>query len=159
LQKIWLIVSSFVCLVIGILVGVLFATQIKSSEPALAAQAFVNKLPFAKTIKREDPESPWESYEYPTIKWRAHPLADAPGAIVQLSTTYDAGNLKYRLTLFKGRADQREVQLLDGQGFKLMQFEASDFHDVPGAPDIVEARESVACPEKQYKMIRDYSVK
>jgi hypothetical protein len=86
---------------------------------------------------------------------------------VRLWTTYEAGSknepqgtMKYKLTLFKAtRKDLREVQMLDAMGFKLMQFNASDFHDIPGAPDIVEARDSVACSEDQYKRASDYSVK
>jgi hypothetical protein len=68
--------------------------------------------------------------------------------------------MKYKLTLFKAsKKDVREVQLLDAMGFKLMQFNAGDFHDIPGASDIVEARDSVPLSEDVYKNARDYSVK
>ena len=70
------------------------------------------------------------------------------------------GTLKYKLTLFKAtKRDSREVQLLDAVGFKLMQFNAGDFQDIPGAPDIVEARDSVPCSEEMYKKACDFSIK
>jgi hypothetical protein len=85
---------------------------------------------------------------------------------VRLWATYEPskndqpGVMKYKLTLFKAtNRTAREVQLLDAMGFKLIQFNATDFHDIPGAPDIVEARDSVSFPEDQYKRVRDYSIK
>jgi hypothetical protein len=48
--------------------------------------------------------------------------------------------------------------LLDATGFKITQFDASDFHPVPGAADIVEARESHPCTEEDYKKVGDYTI-
>jgi hypothetical protein len=115
-------------------------------------------------------------YDYPTIKWRAKPLADPPGAIGQLWTTYEPaeqepgqqpgksagpppGKMKYRLTVFKapGKA-QCVVELLDDKGFKLSQFDVSDFHQVPGTSDIMEARDSYPCTEEEYKRVGDYAI-
>lgn len=105
-------------------------------------------------------------YNYPTIKWKPKPLADVPGALVQLWTTYEKpdpqqpGKMNYRLTVFKAPNKQRcEIQLLDENSFKLMQFEASDFHQIPGTADIMEARESQPCTEEEYRRVKEYSIK
>lgn len=130
------------------------STPAKSDKPAVATKAGGKK----------DENSPYEEYEYPKIKWRAKPLPGAEGAIAQLSTTYERaanggqGAAKYRLTLFKaGGKGSHEVQLLDANGFKLLEFNAADFHEIPGS-DLMEARDSFACDEDQYRQARDYSV-
>lgn len=153
---------GLVCLAVGICVGMEFAPQLKATEPGRRVTSEAAKLPWVKSVAQTEQDSPYEKYDYPTIKWKAKPLADAPGGIAQLSTTYDRGSnsMKYRLTLFKAPdKHQCEVQLLDGQGFKLMQFQAADFHAIPGAPDISEARESYNCTEDQYKQASEYSIK
>jgi hypothetical protein len=160
---------GLMCLLIGLCVGAWQAPQLQSTK---AGQwiASTSKVLWSKGGD-ENENSQFESYQYPTIKWRARALPDGPESIVRLWTTYEAaaknappgtpqGTLKYRLTLFKAtNKDQREVQMLDSMGFKLMQFNANDFHNMPGAPEIVEARDSIQCSEDQYKKARDYSVK
>lgn len=124
------------------------------------------KLVAGAPIPQPDNSTQFEKYDYPTIKWRAKPLAGADDAIAQLSTTYDRsttagqqGAVKYRLTLFKVNSDAaREVQLLDANGFKLFQFNASDFHQIPGS-QLMEARDSFSCDEEQYRQARDYSIR
>lgn len=110
--------------------------------------------------------SPIEIYDYPTIKWHAKPIAEPEGAIGQLWTTYEytddahkTGKMNYRLTLFKA-GDKRQcvVQLLDDNGFKITEFTVSEFHKVPGAEDIIEARDSSTCTESEYKRVGDYSI-
>ncbi len=159
--------SSIICLVVGLSVGVFFGPQLKMTPPVLWITSQASKVPFINSLAKPDGNSPFEVYDYPTIKWRAKPLPDAHGAIVQLWTRYEradeqhsAGKMNYKLTVFKAPGKhQCEVQLLDDMGFKLVQFDASDFHQIPGAPDIMEARESNACTEDDYKKVRDYSIK
>lgn len=153
---------SLLFLIIGLVAGVCLAPQIKSSPPALWLSSQASKLPGAVP----DKDSPFESYDYPTIKWRAKPLAEAQGAIAQLSTRYESaepsqpGRMNYKLTVFKAPGKgQCEIQLLDDAGFKLMQFDATDFHQIPGTADIMEARDSHACTEEEYRRVRDYSIK
>ncbi len=161
------IFTGLVCLVLGLCIGAWQAPQLKSSKAGHWIAAEASMVPWTKVGAQKNADSQFESYDYPTIKWRPKPLADAPDAIVRLWTTYEPGaknepqgTMKYKLTLFKAtQKEQREVQMLDSMGFKLMQFNANDFHEIPGAPDIVEARDSVACPEDQYKNANDYSVK
>lgn len=154
------------CFIVGLGLGVWQSPRLKTTEPARMITSAVAKVPWLKATSKTDDDSPFEEYNYPTIKWRPKQLDDAPGAIVRLWTTFEPGNnpdtgtMKYKLTLFKAsNRNVREVQLLDGMGFKLFQFNASDFHDIPGASDIVEARDSYACSEDQYKKAQDYSVK
>jgi hypothetical protein len=153
---------GLLCLAAGLCVGVLFAPQLKTTAPAQQVMSVASKIPWAKSISQTDNDSPFELYNYPVIKFKAKPLAEAPGGIIQLWTTYDrdAKSVQYRLTVFKGGNQQQyEVQLLDGLGFKLGQFNAGDFHAVPGASDIVESRESYPVSEEKYRQIHDYSVK
>lgn len=105
----------------------------------------------------------FETYNYPMVKWEAKPL-NGKGAVAQLWTTYDRpsprdeGVVKYRLTLFKSPGGEtHRIQLLDDGGFKILEFKASDFQDVPGT-ELTEARESFSCPEEQYRQARDYAI-
>ncbi len=105
----------------------------------------------------------FESYEYPMIKFQAKTL-DGKGGIAQLWTTYDRpspreeGVVKYRLTLFKAPGERtRRIQMLDQGGFKIFEFKASDFQDVPGT-QLTESRDSFACPEDAYRQVRDYAI-
>ncbi len=151
------------CLVAGLGIGIGFGPQILQTEPA---QWITTNVPGVTSVFKPDANSPFETYAYPTIKWRPKLIGGAPGAIAQLSTTFDsgadknqAGTMKYRLTLFKAPGKQQcDVQLLDDMGFKLMQFNVATFRPVPGAPDIIEARDSLSCPENDYKKAHDYSV-
>lgn len=155
------------CLVVGLVLGVVFAPQLKTTAPARSIMSIAAKIPLGKGAGKPDENSPYEMYDYPTIKWRPKPLSDAPGAIAQLWTTFEwtdqqhqAGKMNYRLTVFKApERSQCEVQLLDSQGFKISQFDASDFHLIPGASDIMEARDSKECKEDEYKRVSDYSIK
>lgn len=157
------IATGVVCLGVGLFFGAWQSSKLKTTEVGKAITTASSSLPWSK----DDGESPFESNEYPTLKWRARVLTDAPGAIVRLWTMYEPGlkndpqgTMKYKLTLFKAtNKDAREVQLLDSMGFKLLQFNASDFHNIPEAPDIVEARDGIPCTEEQYKKARAFSVK
>lgn len=158
---------GLICLVAGVAGGVWLAPQLGSTEPSHLIMTLASTVPGAKFISQADDNSPFEVYNYPIIKWRAKPIADAQGAIAQLWTTYEAadaqnqsGKLNYRLTVFKAPdKHQFEVQLLDETGFKRMQFDATDFHQIPGTADIMEARDSQPCTEAEYKKVRDYSIK
>ena len=164
------IITSFLvglaCLFIGLVVGAWQADQLKTSRTGQWITTQVSKLSLSKGDGKDE-DSQFETNEYPTIKWKPKALSDNPDGVVRLWTTFDIGpktapqgTMKYRLTLFKAtNKDNREVQILDAMGFKLMQFNANDFHNIPGAPDIVEARDSVPCSEDQYKKAHDYSVK
>ena len=152
-----------ICLFIGLVVGAWQPEQLRATQVGQWISSTASKVIAAKV---GSDESQFETYNYPTIKWRPKALADGPDAVVRLWTKYQAGPtgqpgvLKYKLTLFKAtNRNSREVQLLDPMGFKLTQFTASDFHDIPGAPDIAEACDDVSCQEDQYKQARDYSVK
>jgi hypothetical protein len=161
------VIIGLLCLVIGLCAGTLQGSQIKATSVGQWMTSAASKVQEGVGAGESGDDNQIETNEYPTLKWRAKPLPDAPGSIVRLWTKFEAGPskdtpgaLKYKLTLFKAiRKDSREVQLLDAQGFKLMQFNAADFHDIPGAPDIVEARDAVPCSEADYKNVRDYSVK
>lgn len=139
--------------------------QVKAGEPGISS--LFKKIPGVKELVKVDENSPIELYEYPIIKWRAKPIADVPEAIIQLWTSYEPsdqpgqqGKINYRLTVFKAPDKSNfEVQLLDQTSFKLLQFEASDFHQIPGSAELKEARDSVPCTEEMYKKVRDYSVK
>lgn len=157
---------GFFCTVAGLCVGIWFGPQLKLTQPGRLIVSLAYKVPWTKSIVPPDDNSPIEMYDYPTIKWRPKPLADPPGAIAQLWTTYEwadqqhqSGKMNYRLTVFKA-PDKRQcqVQLLDEMGFKITQFEVSEFHQIPGAADIMEARESHSCTEDEYKRVGDYSI-
>lgn len=154
------------CGIAGFGAGVWSGPQVKSFQPVRFLASSASAVPWAKSLAQLDDNSPFEMYNYPVIKWRAKPLSDAPGAIAQLWTTYEwsdkqhqSGTMNYRLTVFKAPEGQREVQLLDENGFKITQFYASDFHKIPGSSDIMEARDSHPCTEEQYKRVGDYSIK
>ncbi len=152
---IFLVAIAF--LLFGLGIGVAFGSQMKS--------AFFAKVPWAVGMEK-DKNAAFELYDYPTIKWRAKPL-DANGAIVQLWTRYENdggkdanGKMNYKLTVFKAPDKTNcEIQLLDDMGFKLAQFDASDFHQLPGAADITESRDSFQVSEDIYRKVRDYSIK
>lgn len=159
---------GIVCLLLGMVAGVAIAPQLKMNGSPAWLVSVASKIPGTKVVGTADKDGTIEIYDYPTIKWRAKPLAGKDGAIVQLWTTYEAatqagqasGNMKYKLTVFKAPDKQQcEVQLLDKDGFKLMQFDASDFHQMPGSADIMEARDSNPCTEDLYRRVQDYSIK
>jgi hypothetical protein len=154
-------VFAFVCAFAGMCVGVLLGPQLKTTPPGRMIVSMANKVPFTKSIGETDKDSPIEMYDYPTIKWRAKPLADPPDAIGQLWTKFEqkTGKMDYRLTLFKAQSrTQCQVQMLDDNGFKIGQFEVTDFHPVPGAADIIESKDSCTCTEEDYKRMGDYSI-
>lgn len=156
---------GLICSVFGASAGFWLGTEVKSLEPTV--MSVVTQIPGADKFAKTDDNSPVEEYQYPKIKWRAKPFGDVKDAIVQLHTTYEPsaqanqpGKMNYRLVVFKvPDKDQFEIQLLDKDGFKLSQFNASDFHQIPGSADLREARDSYACTEDEYKKVRDYSVK
>jgi hypothetical protein len=162
-NKIENVLTGLICLCVGLVLGAWQSDQLKSTRAGQWISSTGTKV---LSLKSKTDDNQFESYAYPTMKWRPKALADSPDSVMRLWTTYVApkdgqpGVMKYKLTLFKAtNKNAREVQLLDSMGFKLMQFEATDFHDMPGAPDIVEARDSVPCPEEQYKQVRDCSIK
>jgi hypothetical protein len=161
------VIVGLLCLIIGLCAGTLEGSQIKTTPAGQWITSAASQVQAGVGAGESGDDNQIETNEYPILKWRAKALPDASGSIVRLWTKFEEGpnkdtpgSLKYKLTLFKAiRKDLREVQLLDAQGFKLMQFNAADFHDIPGAPDIVEARDTIPCPEADYKKVRDYSVK
>lgn len=164
------LISFFLCLIFlitGLFAGVFFGPQLRLSAPFSSISSIASKVPGLKAISQTDENSAFEMYDYPTIKWKPKPLNEKPGAIAQLWTRYEAadaanspGKMNYRLTIFKAPdKSQVEVQLLDDMGFKLSQFNASDFHQIPGSSDIMEARESHQLSEGEYRKVRDYSIK
>ncbi len=156
---------GLICLGIGLAAGVFLAPQLNSSVPVKEMKSLFSKVPGLKT--ELDKDSPYEEYNYPIIKWRPKPLNDAPGALAQLWTTYEwddsehkNGKMNYRLTLYKVTGKNLcEVQLLDDTGFKITEFNASDFYPIPGSTDLIEARESHPLSEEKYKRVQDYSIK
>jgi hypothetical protein len=166
-QIILTVVLAVICFVAGLGFGVSLGQEWKWTQWGGKVAAIAGNVPWAKGIVQQDKDAPYEMYDYPTIKWRAKPLNDAQGAITQLWTTYEwddeqhkSGKMNYRLTIYKAPDKQQcEVQLLDKNGFKITQFDASDFHQTAGAPEIMESRESHPCTEAEYQKVRDYSVK
>jgi hypothetical protein len=159
-----IILVGSICLFIGLCIGAEYAPELKTTAVGQYVESKISATGLLKVGDQKKDDTQFESYDYPTIKWKPKPLADSPNAIGRLWTTYDSKSatpvMKYKLTLFKAtNTNAREVQLVDAMGFKLVQFSASDFIEIPGAPDIVEARDSVSCTEDQYKKARDYSVK
>ena len=171
-------ISGLICLLVGLCIGIWSGPKLRLSAPVKAIDSLIAKVRGVKT--ETDKNSPYEMYDYPTIKWKPKPVAEIPGAIVQLWTTFEPssqsnqapngtenqagrpapGKMSYRLTVFKAPAkNQFEVQLLNEMGFKLMQFNAEDFHQVPGTQDITEARDSQPCTEEEYRKISEYSIK
>jgi hypothetical protein len=69
--------------------------------------------------------------------------------------------MRYKLTVFKAPEPPRQlqVQLLDKNGFKLLQFDASDFQKLPGTTSLLESRQDFPCSEIDYRQATDYSVK
>ncbi len=162
------ILVGLVCFGLGLVAGTAFAPQLKNTAPGRWVESQAAELPIARKLSQSDKDGPFESDEYPTLKWRPKPLADSPDSIVRLWTKYESagaadgkgGVLKYKLTLYKPvNRNSREVQLLDRDGFKIMQFNVDDFHEIAGSADLVEARDSFSCPESDYKKARDYSVR
>lgn len=159
------IFCSILCLFIGLAAGIGFAPQLKATQPVRVVSDILTRANGAKAASDEN--SPYEMYDYPTIKWKPKALADAPGALAQLWTKFEAnpqnpetGKVNYRLTLYKvPDKGSCEVQVLDETGFKLLQFNATDFFKTPGAPNITEARESFPCTEEEYRKMQDYSIK
>lgn len=158
---------SVLFLIAGLISGVIFAPQLRMQPPFSAMISLFSKMPGLNQSPKLDENSPFELYDYPTIKWKPKAMNEKPGAIAQLWTRYEAaepgkggGKMNYRLTIFKDPdKSQCEVQLLDNMGFKLTQFIASDFHEIPGAAEIMEARDSHDLTEDLYRKVRDYSVK
>lgn len=126
------------------------------------------------------PSEQIESYAYPMIKWKPKAVSRIPGAIVQLATTYEVNELKYKLTLFRAPTEVKSsgssgvqetrnsylipsrvsVQLLDQNGFKLLEFSvgSNQWDQIPGT-SVLEARDKISCNEWDYRRSRDYSVK
>ena len=158
------VIVGLVCLIVGLAVGTFQSSQLKSSS---AGQLITSAAAKLQSGGSGGDDNQIESNEYPTLKWKGKPLSESADAIARLSTTFESGpnkdaqgTLKYKLDLYKAsNKDSREVQLLDTQGFKLMQFTVGDFQDIPGAPNIKQARDGFAFSESDYKKIRDYSVK
>ncbi len=111
----------------------------------------------------------WESKKYPLIFWKAHPVTVVPGALGQLTTSFDPkedvlrrGTLKYsiKLTELPAALPGIAVQLLDANGFKLSEFEIlrDQFHPVSGST-IIEAAGDTPCNKSDYQHARDYVIK
>lgn len=160
-------VVGFTCGLAGLCAGLCLGPQLKASPSGRILSSLSEKMPWARLTTQTDKDSSFEMYDYPTIKWRPKPIADKPGGIAQLWTTYEwqdekhqSGRMNYRLTVFKAPdKSQFEVQLLDNNGFKITQFDVSDFHQIPGSSELMEARDSHSCTEDQYKRVGDYSIK
>lgn len=157
--------------------GILWQDPNKSpDEKVEAAPRPTGKKPVATASN-----SQFEEYNYPIIKWKPKPISGVPGAIVQLSTTYEISDLKYKLTLFRAPTsaqpkagargiqeastsveipNQITVQLLDSNGFKLSEFTVNQrqWEQIPGT-SVLESRDKINCNEWDYRRSRDYSVK
>jgi hypothetical protein len=121
-------------------------------------------------------EVAWESYRYPVIKWKVHPITTIPGGIAQLSTTIDPTGkfggpvMRFQLKLFKIERVPRmtTVELLDVNGFKLIEFHIAggQFHPIPGT-EVVEASDTADLDSiirtdsgsiDSYKRVAEYTV-
>lgn len=106
----------------------------------------------------------FEKYAYPVIKWKVKPLSGTGNPVAQLHTTFEPGapgekgTVKYKLTLFHAPGNgSRKVQLMDANGFKLVEFDAGNFMEIPNS-ELIESNESFPCDENEYRQARDYSV-
>ena len=161
------ILIGVILLLTGVALGIWFGPQLTSSPSAMSITSMASQIPILGSIAKPDANSPFELYEYPTIKFRPKPLNDAEGALAQLSTRFEKGDgpnslgkMNYKLTIFKAPGRQQcEIQLLDDMGFKLSQFSASDFQPIPGSTEVMESRDAFSLTEAEYKKVRDYSVK
>jgi hypothetical protein len=119
--------------------------------------------------KAQEKDSFFESYEYPIIEWKAQPIGGLPGAFAKLRTTYDdnnpgrygKGSVKYRLTLVKVPSAIANpvvgVEIFDKGGFKLANFSALRFHQIPGTT-LLEATGDQECREEDYRQAWSYAV-
>jgi hypothetical protein len=143
-----------------------------SSTARLSSQATPKpetaRAPAARPVRPQPLATQWEKKEYPVIEWKAHPLTTVPGGVVKLSTRYENGYIKYRLTLFKiselNRFGRTTFQLLDSSGFQVSHVSISngEFHPVPGtslleATGVSSYYERITEPD--YQRAADYVVK
>lgn len=120
--------------------------------------------------KEKNADFNWDSYSWPVIVWKPHPVTTITDGVAVLETKFDGdltknfgGKAKYKLRLFK--VDKTKlpyfirVQLLDASGFKLVEFQVSrdSFHPIPGT-SLLEAVDEFHCPSKEYSEARDYLV-
>lgn len=158
--------------------GILWQDPNKAPEDKVeTAPRSTSKKPAVPTLSN----SQFEEYNYPIIKWKPKPISGVSGAIVQLSTTFEMNDLKYKLTLFRAGTNsqtkagphgisetttslevpnQINVQLLDQNGFKLSEFTINQrqWDQIPGTT-VLESRDKINCNEWDYRRARDYSVK
>src|SRR5437868_5962681 len=107
-QFVMCVLCSLVCLAIGLGVGLWAGLNSSQIAPVQKLLGAVKQVPWAKAAVDQADASPFEVYNYPTIKWRPKAVADPPGAIAKLSTKYepsvessDKGIVRYQLILFK----------------------------------------------------------
>ncbi len=119
--------------------------------------------------KKRNRNFQWDYRKYPIIRWKAHPVTIMPGASAQMNTSFDTkedmfgrGLLKYsmRISEFPPNCEAVGIQLLDANGFKLIEFDIArnQFHPVPGS-SVLEASDEQPCKKKEYWQARDYLVK
>lgn len=143
--------------------------RIQWQESDAAGKHDLLKAPIQTRQSKKSKQYQWESYKFPIIKWKQHPITTVSDGIAQLTTTFDPsggplrnGVIKFNLTLSKFDAlpNTVTVQMLDTNGFKLNEFTVykDTFHPVPGTA-LVEASDENQCSRETYRKIRDYLVK
>jgi len=155
-------------------------TSTEEKLPGLDLSPLPANRPSRQSASSQPSSDQYESINYPIIKWKPKPISSLPGGFVQLSTTYEQNYVKYKVTLFKSKSLQAapkngmnpplspagiptfpiDVQLLDQNGFKLVQFTVNQNQwDVIPGTNVLEARDQLSCNEWDYKRSRDYTVK
>lgn len=115
-----------------------------------------------------------EKYEYPFIKWKGKRLLGSAKASGFLTTTYEAGLLKYQIQVqldtgwLKSaggveKAMRRQgltVELLDADGFKITEFviPGNVLHEVQDE-SVMQGKGAVQFPEDLYRRAKDISIR
>jgi hypothetical protein len=140
--------------------SILWSNAAKPSKPA-ARSSNAHKPPSLRATVATS-RYQWDRKNNTLIEWKAHPVTTIPSGEAKLSTDYQEGSLKYKLTLSKVQKMPYwlYLQLLDANGFQLTEVSifGSDFHPVPGT-ELLEATGTSLLNETDYRRAADYLVR
>lgn len=159
--------KSFLIVMVLIVVPPIQARKVIASEYANLSPPNPSRAtytaPVFQPVKPVVP-GPFESYEYPIVKWKPRYVSSMGETIAQLITSFEYGHMKYRVVLKLPKhydyPPSLHFQFLDKNGFNIYGFNVygNEFHPISGT-ELLEAQgDDNHFSETTLKLVSDYSV-